>query len=82
MFTYTVTFDRVGRKHDVAPLVVEAADAFDLAERIYGYVRPHLASRDVEVITPDEGTGYINCGFNNGGSFTVSRTPATNDKDS
>lgn len=73
--TYTVTFDRVGRNHHVAPLVadVNGSDpAFELAEKIYRYVRPHVMSRGVDVtVDLDAGTGQIFCGMHNGGTFTV-----------
>jgi hypothetical protein len=72
MATYTVTFDRVGRRHDVEPLVVQAADAFELAEHIHRHVRSHLLSTFFEVITGDEGPGQININGRNAGTFTVS----------
>ena len=73
--TYTVTFERVGRNHNVAPLTAHAVDADHLAEEIYRYVRPHLRSRDVDVtVDMAEGKGYIHCGFHNGGTFAVAAT--------
>lgn len=81
--TYTVTFDRIGRKHDVAPLVVEADNLDDLAEHVFQYARPHLMSRDVEVVVSnggpgeDSGRGVINCGWQLGGSFTVTSEVTT-----
>lgn len=85
MTTYTVTFDRIGRSRNVAPMTVQVEDADKaspediadgLAEVIYKYARPHLRSRDVEVVVDLDdlegpGKGYIFCGFNNGGTFTV-----------
>lgn len=76
--TYTVTFHRVGRNHHVAPLAVDADGpdpAFELAEKIYRYVRPHVMSRGVDVtVDLDTGTGQIFCGMNNGGTFTIQPT--------
>jgi adenylyl- and sulfurtransferase ThiI len=73
--TYRVTFNRIGRNHHVAPLAVEATNADTIAEAVYRYARPHLASRDVEVsVDLATGQGQIFCGFNNGGTFTVEPT--------
>jgi hypothetical protein len=72
MKTYIVTFDRIGRNHHVPPLHRDAADADELAEAIYRYARPHLMSRDVEVVVDlDKMTGHILCGFNSGGTFAI-----------
>lgn len=67
-----VTFARIGRNRAVPPLDVKAADADDLAEQIHRYARPHLLSRDVEVVVDlAEMRGTIFCGFQSGGSFTL-----------
>lgn len=81
--TYRVTFDRIGRNHDVPPLDTEATNADTLASAIYDYARPHLLSRDLEVdlFLPDpdlpagvpDGGGVILCGFQSGGGFTIAR---------
>lgn len=72
MKTYLVTFDRIGRNHNVEPLNVQSDGPNHLAEQIYHYARPHLRSRDVDVVVDlDAGSGHILCGFNNGGTFTV-----------
>jgi hypothetical protein len=69
---YTVTFRRVGRNHDVAPLTTEAGDADQLAEQIHRHARPHLRSRDIEVhVDLEQMRGQILAGFNNGGDFTI-----------
>jgi len=71
MTAYTATFDRIGRRHDVAPLEV-AGSADDIAEQIYRYARRFLASRDIEVATDLEAlSGTIFAGFHIGGSFTL-----------
>lgn len=68
--TYTVTFERVGRNHDVPPLEVESDNADEIAFNIYTYARKFLASRDVEVIVNlDELRGSINYG--RFGTFTL-----------
>lgn len=68
---YRVTFERIGRNHSVSPLDVEAAEADELAERIYQYGKRFLGSREVEVIVDMEvGTGWFSCGGRNGGRFT------------
>ncbi|GAA4059719.1 hypothetical protein [Actinomadura miaoliensis] len=78
--TYRVTFDRIGRTggrngtEPPAPLVARVLSADGLAERIYEYARPHLRSRDVEVVVDlEELRGSILCGWNNGGTFTIER---------
>lgn len=72
MKQYTVAFTRIGRSHDVAPLSVGARDADHLAEQIYRYARPHLRSRDVDVLVDlDKMQGWITVGFNNGGDFAI-----------
>lgn len=71
---YRVIFDRIGRSRDVAPLEMEidVNGPNHLAELIHQYARPHLLSRDVEVVVDlEQGKGWIICGFNNGGTFTI-----------
>ncbi len=72
MKTYHVTFERIGRNHNVAPLVAAVADADDLATRIHKYARPHLRSRDYVVdLDLAEGSGFISCGMHSGGEFKI-----------
>lgn len=72
MSAYTVEFDRIGRNHHVPPLTTEAADAQELAERIYRHGRPHLGSRDMQAIVDLETmTGSFLCGFRTGGTFRI-----------
>jgi hypothetical protein len=76
--SYLIKFDRIGRNHDVAPLVARVLDADQLADVIYRYARPFLFSQDVEVVVnlePDKMLGLIMCGFQCGGSFTVAPVP-------
>ena len=75
---YRVTYDRVGRRggrDNSAPppaLTTWALGADDLAGLVHLNVRQYLLSRDVWVdVDLSTGRGYISCGFNNGGSFTV-----------
>ena len=74
--TYVVTFDRVGRSRDVAPLTVTAEDEDDLAHKILKHVVPHLRSRQIEVsVDVEAGTGQIVVGaIHNGGDFVVVKT--------
>ena len=77
--TYTVKFERIGRNHNIAPLVTDAADLNDLAEKIHRYARPHVLSRDyaVELNCVDgDGEGFIACGFHCAGDFSISVTPS------
>lgn len=70
--TYKVTFDRVGRNHNVAPLEATVIHDEELAERIYKHARPHLGSRFIEVeVDLDEMRGWIVCGMRIGGTFTL-----------
>ncbi len=77
MSTYTVTFDRIGRNHDAAPLEVRISDGLpvvdELAEQVHRYARRHLGSREVEVsVDLDTLEGVIVVGgFRPAGSFTV-----------
>ena len=78
-----VTFDRIGRNHNVAPLTLDVpvgpllARADYIAEKIYAHARPHLGSRyvDVEVGLSDSGElnghGWIICGVRDGGTFNL-----------
>jgi hypothetical protein len=63
--TLTVTMERVGRTHDVAPFVVPDDD--DVAEHIYRQVRRYLVSRAVDVVVSDDGTVTIYAGMHIGG---------------
>jgi hypothetical protein len=77
---YRVTYERVGRRRDVPPLVVIAAGADDLSEKVYNDVRPYLMSRDVEVSVDLESMkGFIFCGFNSGGRFTIEALTPSSD---
>lgn len=79
MGTYTVTFDRIGRNHGVAPLEVVLTEsqrltpADELAERVHRYARKFLTSREVEVsVDLDTLEGVIVVGgFRPAGTFTV-----------
>lgn len=72
MKTYQVEFKRVGRNHHVAPITVAVEGEADLCRRIRAHVRPHLRSRDFDVMLDLEaGTGWLACGMHSGGRFTV-----------
>jgi hypothetical protein len=74
---YTISFERVGRHHYVPPLDVTADDADEIAFAVYNYVRPRLASGDVEVAAHlDTMRGMIYCGFHIGGEFTIAERAA------
>ena len=69
---YTVTFERIGRNHHVAPLTVAVATDLELCAEIELYARPHLRSRDFDALVDlDRGTGFIACGMHGGGNFTI-----------
>ena len=70
--TYTIKFERIGRRYDIADLVVITDDVDDLSAQIYAYARPYLGSRDIDVILDLENhKGYIFCGMRTGSQFTV-----------
>lgn len=72
MQTYHITFDRIGRNHNVAPMIATVTDPDQLAAYIHKHARPHLRSRDYDVIVDmDKGTGFIACGMHTGGEFTI-----------
>ena len=86
---YTVTYQRVGRRGGrddrfgppPPPLVCQAMTGEALADRIYDDVFRYLLSTDVDVwVDLERMAGGIFCGFNNGGSFTITAedlTPTT-----
>lgn len=72
--TYTVEFERVGRKRNVEPLTATAQNANELAAKIYLHARPHLGSLAVHVdVDLDELHGYIMAGFRDAGRFTIAK---------
>lgn len=74
MPSYTVTFERIGRNRNIAPLAVAVATDLELCAEIERYARPHLRSRDFDaVVDLDKGKGFIACGMHSGGDFTVSK---------
>lgn len=66
---YLVQFDRIGRKHNPPPLLVQPDNFDDLTERVYRYADTLLLSRDVDVVLED-GKVHIFAGFRNGGAGT------------
>jgi hypothetical protein len=74
--TYTITFDRIGRTHNPPPYTVDAASIDILETKIMKRVRPLLRSRDVEIILNDDVKGgWIACGMQSGGGFTIETSP-------
>lgn len=69
---YRIEFERIGRNHAVEPLHVLALGEADLCRAIREHARPHLRSRDFDVML-DEDThrGWLACGMLNGGDFTI-----------
>lgn len=76
--TFTVQFERVGRNDNVADLTYTSRGREgELARRIYQHARPHLGSRDVEVLIDLYARrGWISCGMRNGGNFTLTKAGA------
>jgi hypothetical protein len=69
---YIVTFDRIGRTRPERPVAFDVDGADDLAAAIWKHARPHLGSRDVEVVVDlDESRGGIYAGFRPVGPFTI-----------
>lgn len=74
MAGYRAKFDRISRNHNVPDLSVDGS-AQNIAEQVYRYAKPKVASRDVEVIVDLEALkGTIYCGMQVGGSFTLEPT--------
>ena len=72
MTKYRVHFDRVGRNHNVADLVVEAENADRIAEEVFHEVGKHLRSKSYEVTLHLEsgiGKGFVDYG--RFGNFTI-----------
>ena len=69
---HIVEFERVGRNASVEPLHVLAVGEADLCRAIRRHVRPHLRSRDFDVMLDDDGRGgWLACGMHVGGKFTI-----------
>lgn len=49
MSSFLATFDRIGRNHDVPALNI-AGTAAEIAEQVYRYAKPRLASHEIEVM--------------------------------
>lgn len=75
MSAYRVTFERIGRKKEFEPVVFDnVAGEADLCRKIRAHARPHLMSRDFDVmIDLDKGQGFLSCGMRNGGTFAISQ---------
>lgn len=72
MAVYIVAFDRIGRTHKPASLMVTADSADQIAEKIHTHARHFLLSRYYEVhVDLAQGKGWILCGYQNGGEFTI-----------
>lgn len=70
---YRVRFTRIGRNRNAPELLATDVDGpYHLAEKIHAHARPFLMSRDVRVVLEEDmGSGWIFCGFQTGGTFTV-----------
>lgn len=78
MTTYRVAFKRIGRNHDVPPLIAGVEGEADLCRKIRAYARPHLRSKDFDVfVEVEKGTGFIACGMHVGAEFTIAREQRT-----
>lgn len=68
---YLVEFDRIGRNHLPAPLIV-TCDPTRLLWEIERHALKQLASRDIDIaLDIDTGRGSITAGFHAAGSFIV-----------
>jgi hypothetical protein len=73
---YRVTFQVVGRTRTLDPLEAEASTPDELAKAVHGYVRPMLASREVEVLLSlGTMTGRIDVGGRTIGRFKIEELP-------
>lgn len=73
MTTYRVTHDRIGRNHNIKPMVFEdVTDPDELAALIFEKGKRHLMSRDVEVaVNLFDLTGFWLAGMRPAGNFTI-----------
>src|ERR1700754_2043874 len=71
---YRVTFDRIGRNHNVSALVAQADGPNHLADQILAHARPHLMSRDISVaFEEDMLSGWIFAGVRTASTFKIER---------
>lgn len=84
--TYRITFERIGRKRNVASIAIAADEtepAQVIARKVFGIARQHLISSDVNVEVElgtepaSGGRGWITAGFQTVGTFTVTPTLTT-----
>lgn len=69
---YRIEFERIGRNRIIEPLHVLALGEADLCRAIRNHARPHLRSRDFDVILDENSNrGWLACGMHNGGDFAV-----------
>lgn len=67
---YVVTFDRIGRNHNVPPLTVKESDPDNIAAAVFKVARKYCASSWFEVIVNlEDNTGSIEYG--RFGTFTL-----------
>ena len=73
---YTITFDRIGRRHDVGPLIVTGTER-EMANAVYELGGRFLVSSDYDVLySVEEGKGFFLCGAQSGGNFTIEAVDA------
>lgn len=73
---YIIEFERIGRNTSVPPVTIDAAGEADLTRQIRAAARPHLRSRDFDVMLDlDAGAGWFACGMHSGGNFSITETP-------
>ena len=70
--TRQVTFERIGRTHNVDPLdIADYLGPDDIANAVHKYARRYLASRDVQVIVSDDDRVTIYAGMHVGGTGQI-----------
>lgn len=72
---YTVTFERIGRRHDLPAQQFIAADAEGLAEQVHCFARRHLMSSDI-VVHVDLEAMKGSIGFGRHGRFSIAEEAA------
>lgn len=73
---YLIEFERIGRNCSVAAVTVDADGEADLCRQVRTVARPHIASRDFDVMLDyDEFgapiAGWLACGMHSGGDFSI-----------
>lgn len=75
--SYRISFDRVGRNHNVPDLLTECTHPDDIADQVWHLARNLCGSRDLAVsVDLEEMKGHIFAGVQSAGKFTIAKDGA------